>query len=131
MGAQSERRAKIKGFEDLEVWQLGKELTVLAYEIARYLPDSEVYGLGGQIKRAAVSIPANIAEGFGRYHYLDKIKFFLNARGSLNELKSHLLIGKELRFFSDAQVESILPAIETLSIKLNNLITTTRRTQNK
>ena len=131
VGAQSERTSKVRSFEDLEVWQLGKELTVLAYEIARYLPDSEAYGLGSQIKRAALSIPANIAEGFGRYHYLDRIKFFLNARGSLNELKSRLLIGKELGFFRDAQIEPTLQGIENLSIKLNNLITATRRTQKK
>lgn len=73
---------------------VGKGIALLTYEIARQLPDNEVYGLGAQIKRAALSVPANIAEGFGRYHYLDKVKFFLNARGSLNELKSHLLIGK-------------------------------------
>lgn len=122
---------KIRSFEDLEVWQLGKELTLLAYEIVRHLPDNEAYGLGSQIKRAALSVPANIAEGFGRYHYLDKIKFFLNARGSLNELKSHLLIGNELRIFKNAHLEPSLQAIDSLSIKLNNLITATRRAQNK
>jgi len=128
---QSDRKSKIRSFEDLEVWQLGKELTLLAYEIVRHLPDNETYGLGSQIKRAALSVPANIAEGFGRYHYLDRIKFFLNARGSLNELKSHLLIGNELRFFQDAQIERSVRAIDSLSIKLNNLITATRRTQNR
>ena len=131
MEGQSDRKSKIRSFEDLEVWQLGKELTLLAYEIVRHLPDNETYGLGSQIKRAALSVPANIAEGFGRYHYLDRIKFFLNARGSLNELKSHLLIGNELRFFQDAQIERSVRAIDSLSIKLNNLITATRRTQNR
>ena len=81
----------VKSFEDLEVWQKGKTLTIRIYEIAAHFPKDEVYGITSQIKRAALSVPANIAEGFGRYHFLDKAKFYLNARGSLYELKSHLI----------------------------------------
>ena len=87
----------IKSFEDLEVWQKGKTLTLRIYGIVADFPKDEVYGITSQIKRAALSVPANIAEGFGRYHFLDKAKFYLNARGSLYELKSHLLIATELQ----------------------------------
>lgn len=80
--------AAIKSFEDLEVWQKGKTLTLRIYDIGTHFPKDEVYGITSQIKRAALSVPANIAEGFGRYHFLDKAKFYLNARGSLYELKS-------------------------------------------
>ena len=118
---------KVKSFEDLEVWQSGKDLAVLAYDLCQKLPSRELYGLSSQIKRAAVSIPANIAEGFGRYHYLDRIQFYINARGSLNELKSHFLIGKELRFLQNPQLKPAFETIESLSIKLNNLIAATRR----
>lgn len=120
---------KIKSFEDLEVWQLGKELTVMAYKLTESFPDREVYGLANQIRRAAVSIPANVAEGFGRYHYMDRVKFFLNARGSLNELKSHLLIAVDLGFLDDGRHQPALELIQTLSIKLNNFISATRKSQ--
>lgn len=118
---------KIKSFEDLEVWQLGKQLAILTYKLTAEFPQKEIYGLTSQIRRAAVSVPGNVAEGFGRYHYMDRVKFFLNARGSLNELKSHLLIGDELDFTGDGQLSDVFELIETLSVKLNNLITVTRR----
>jgi four helix bundle protein len=80
---------QVKSFEDLEVWQKGRDLVVGIYMLTANLPQSETFGLTAQVKKAALSVPTNIAEGFGRYHYLDKAKFYLNARGSLYELKSH------------------------------------------
>ena len=77
------KRLKMGGFEDLEVWQIGHEMVISIYELTKSLPREEAFGLTSQIKRAALSVPANIAEGFGRYHYMDKAKFYLNARGSL------------------------------------------------
>ena len=122
-------REKIKSFEDLEVWQLGKRLTVTAYKLTESFPEREIYGLANQIRRAAVSVPANVAEGFGRFHYMDRVKFFLNARGSLNELRSHLLIARELNFLDHGLLETAFEVIETLSIKLNNFISVTRKSQ--
>ena len=81
-----------KSFEDLEVWQIGKNIVMEAYQLTTHFPKEESFVLTSQIRRAALSVPANITEGSGRYHYLDKAKFYLNARGSLYELKSHLLI---------------------------------------
>ena len=72
-------------------------------------------------------MPANIAEGFGRFHYLDKAKFYLNARGSLYELKSHLLVAKELGFIKDGAADDSFELIDQLSLKINNLINATRR----
>ncbi len=114
-------------FEKLEVWQLGVELVKEVYGLIKVLPDDEKYGLTSQLKRASVSIPANIAEGYGRYHYMDKIKFYLNARGSLFELKSHLLIAKELDFISEEELKKILILINKLGVKLNNFITSVRK----
>jgi len=118
--------AKIKDFTDLEVWQKGKDLTIAIYKLTGTFPKEEIYGITSQIKRAALSVPANIAEGFGRFHFMDKAKFFLNARGSLYELKSHLLISVELNFASERQIDGILKTISELSLKLNNLISRTR-----
>jgi len=98
------------------------------YQLTAYLPKEEAFVLTPQNRRAALSVPANIAEGFGRYHYLDKAKFYLNARGSLYELKSHLLIAQELGYFSQSQpITSLLITIDKLGVKLNNLISSTRK----
>ena len=117
---------KIKNFEDLEVWQIGKELALKVYDTSFNFPREEVYGITSQVKRAALSVPANIAEGFGRFHFMDKAKFYLNARGSLYELKSHLLIASELGYIKDGAINGILLIIDSLSLKLNNLISKTR-----
>ena len=118
---------KIRTFEDLHVWQMGRDLTLRIYEITSHFPREEIYGMTSQIKRAALSVPANVSEGFGRFHFMDKAKFYLNARGSLYELKSHLLIAKELGFIRDDITDSAFQEIDNLSLKLNNLINKTRR----
>lgn len=119
---------KIKTFEDLDVWKMGKALTLEIYELTSSFLKEEIYGIISQLKRAALSVAANIAEGFGRYHFMDKAKFYLNARGSLYELKSHLQIAKELNFIKneDSTVSNIFQLIDELSLKLNNLINKTR-----
>jgi len=121
------RSEKIRTFEDLDVWQMGRDLTLKIYEVTRHFPKEELYGMTSQIKRAALSVPANISEGFGRFHFMDKAKFYLNARGSLYELKSHLLIAKELAFIRDDVTDSVFQEIDNLSLNLNNLINKTRR----
>jgi len=118
---------RIKSFEDLEVWKIGKEITLQIYKLTQNFPKDEIFGMTSQIRRAASSVPANIAEGFGRYHYLDKAKFYLNARGSLYELKSHLLISKELGFVKEGDYDAILRTIEELAVAINNLINKTRK----
>ena len=118
--------SKIKDFVDLEVWQKGKDLTITIYRLTSVFPKDEIFGITSQMKRAALSVPANIAEGFGRFHFMDKAKFFLNARGSLYELKSHLLISMDLNLSAAQQVDDILKTIDELSLKLNNLISKTR-----
>ena len=123
---------EVKSFENLEVWQIGRDLVTKVYTLTASLPESEAFGLIPQIKRAALSVPANIAEGFGRYHYMDKARFYLNARGSLYELKSHLLIARDLRYLKRSQpVSDVLTLVDNLSVKLNNLIAATRKLKNK
>jgi len=77
-------------FEDLEVYQVAREFRKAMYQVARTLPDEEKFGLASQMRRAAVSVTNNVAEGHGRFHYLEQIKFCLNARGSLEELVDDL-----------------------------------------
>jgi four helix bundle protein len=77
---------RFQTFEDLEVYKAARSFRKEMYALARTLPDFEKYGLCSQIRRAAVSLTNNIAEGHGRYHYADQIRFLLQARGSLQEL---------------------------------------------
>src|ERR1700681_3757472 len=82
---QKEQKS-FRTFEDLEVYQAAREFRKMMYRVAKRLPDVEKFGLASQIRRAAVSLTNNVAEGHGRYHYLDQIKFTLQSRGSLEEL---------------------------------------------
>src|SRR5947207_12536897 len=77
-------------FEDLEVYQVAREFRKAVYRVAKRLPEEEKFGLASQIRRAAVSLTNNIAEGHGRFHFLEQIKFMLQARGSLEELLDDL-----------------------------------------
>jgi four helix bundle protein len=83
-------KAAITDFKDLEVWKVARELRTAIYGGARRLPDFEKYGLAGQLRRAATSVTANIAEGYGRYSYQENAQFCRQARGSLYELRDHL-----------------------------------------
>ncbi len=76
------------GFEDLECYQLGRKVLQEAYRVAALLPPEEKYNLADQLRRAATSVVLNIAEGYGRYHYLDSLRFYYAARGSLMEVLS-------------------------------------------
>ena len=91
----------IKSYKELLIWKKGIKIVVLVYKLTRNFPKEEIYALMSQLKRASVSIPSNIAEGFGRQ--TDKLfNHFLNiSRGSLNEIETQLIIAKELDFISD------------------------------
>ena len=80
----------VRDFKDLEVWKAARELRHEFYKLATCLPDAEKYGLTSQIRRAATSVTANIAEGFGRYGYQENAQSCRQARGSLYELRDHL-----------------------------------------
>lgn len=117
----------IKSFEDLEVWKMAKEFVLKIYTLTSSFPKEEIYGITSQMKRAALSVPANIAEGFGRYHYLDKAKFYLNSRGSLFEVKSFVLIAIGLNLIDPNKGKELIADIDQLGIKLNNLVTVTKK----
>src|SRR3972149_11014699 len=79
-------KRKVVTFEDLDVYQLAREFRNKIYDVVKKLPEKERYNLAGQMRRAAVSLTNNIAEGYGRFHYQENIQFCRQARGSLNEL---------------------------------------------
>src|SRR6476620_9072518 len=91
-------------FEDLEVYQVAREFRKAMYGVNRRLPDFEKFELASQIRRAAVSLTNNIAEGHGRYHYPDQIRFLLQARGSLEELIDDLNVCLDENYIPAAEV---------------------------
>jgi four helix bundle protein len=94
----------VKSYKELLIWQKGIKIVVLVYKLTKDFPKDEIYALTSQLKRASVSVPSNIAEGFGRQ--TDKsFNHFLNiARGSLNEIETQLIIAKELGFIDNEDV---------------------------
>jgi four helix bundle protein len=90
-----------RGFEDLECYQLALQVLREAYRVANLLPPEERYNLADQLRRSALSVVLNIAEGYGRYHYLDSLRFYYVARGSLEETLSGFIACKELGYTSD------------------------------
>src|SRR6266545_529997 len=94
-------------FEDLEVYKVAREFRKAMYSVAKRLPHFEKFGLANQIRRAAVSLTNNLAEGHGRFHFLDQIKFTLISRGSLEELIDDLNICLDEGYLPTGEVESL------------------------
>tara|TARA_B100000959_G_C14915647_1_gene597190 strand:- start:29 stop:394 length:366 start_codon:yes stop_codon:yes gene_type:complete len=92
---------KYKGFKQLKVWQKAYELVLEVYKISKIFPKDELYGLVSQIRRAAVSVPANIAEGYERKHRKEYLQFLHIAKGSLGEVETFLDLAKDLRYLSE------------------------------
>lgn len=90
--------AVVRSFRDLVVWQKSVELCIGLYKLTQRFPREEIYGLSGQLRRAGVSVPSNIAEGFGRRSRSDYRSFLRVARGSLLEIQTQLLIARELQY---------------------------------
>src|SRR2546430_12853652 len=94
-------------FEDLEVYQRARDFRKAMYAVAKRLPDIEKFGLVSQVRRAALSLTNNIAEGYGRYHYLDQIKFTLQSRGSLEELIDDLYACQDEQYVPIEKIDSL------------------------
>ena len=94
-------------FEDLEVYQVAREFRKAMYRVARRLPAEEKFALASQIRRAAVSLTNNIAEGHGRFHFLEQIKFMLQCRGSLDELLDDLNICSDENYLPEDDIQKL------------------------
>ena len=92
---------KIRDFTDLIVWQEGHKLVIYIYKITMSFPKEETYSLVDQMRRSSSSVTSNIAEGFGRQTYKEKIQFYYLAQGSLIELKNQVIIAKDVGYLSD------------------------------
>jgi four helix bundle protein len=111
---------KIKSYKDLQVWQRGVELSVKIYKLTENFPKSEQYGLTNQMRRASVSIPSNIAEGFGRSK-TEFVRYIQIARGSLAELETQVEIAKRINYFDETTYNNLLSDTAILAKQLNVL----------
>jgi four helix bundle protein len=119
----------LKSYKELIVWQKSFELVKKIYKITDNFPKSEVYGLTSQIRRASISIPSNIAEGFVRNHKKEYSQFISIAFGSGAELETQILLSKELKFITDKEfyeldslLLEIMKMLNSLKSKLTNLV---------
>ena len=113
---------KFQTFEDLEVYKVAREFRKTMYAVNRRLPDFEKYELGSQIRRASVSLTNNMAEGHGRFHYPDQIRFFLHSRGSLEELIDDLNICLDERYLPGDEVATLKEQARSVLILINGYL---------
>lgn len=114
-------------FEDLEVYRAAREFRKAIYGIARDLPDFEKYGLASQMRRAAVALTNNIAEGHGRFHYPDQIRFMLHSRGSLEELVDDLNVCLDENYSDTQKVEALKQGARPVLALLNGYLSYLRK----
>lgn len=120
----------VMNLDKLEVWVRAKEFALVIYkEVCPHLPADEKWNLTQQLKRAAQSIPANIAEGHGRFHYLDNVRFCYIARGSLTEVQSHISLAHELGYLPDEIYQRLTIHAESIGKQLNNYIAYLKRSK--
>ncbi len=112
----------IKNFRDLEVWKMGKLIVKEVYKTTEHFPKSEIYGLTNQMRRAAVSIPSNVAEGFNRFHNKEYKQFLFIALGSCAELETQLEISTDLNYLRLQDKDQIIEKIHHENGMLRNLI---------
>lgn len=117
---------KIKSFHDLRVWQEAHLLVVLIYGTTKGFPKEEQFGLTNQIRRAAVSITSNLAEGFGRETIKDRVHFYIMSIGSLNEIQSQLLVARDVGYLHDKSWLELENKIIIVNKMLNGLIKKSR-----
>ena len=112
----------LKNYRDLKVWQKAYQLCLEVYRVTKEFPSEEKYGLVSQIRRAAVSIPSNVAEGYGRKTTPEYIQFLYVAYGSLCELETQILLSGDLGFVDSKEIEAIEGKIGELERMLKALI---------
>lgn len=114
-------KASIRSYKDLLVWQKGIRLVKTVYQLTQHFPDSERFGLVSQMRRAAVSIPSNIAEGQARHTPREFVNFLSHAEGSVAELETQVIVAIELGFCTQASTREITDLTTELSKMLDSL----------
>lgn len=116
MPGEKEHREAARRFQDLVVWQKAHEMVLATYRMSQSLPKHELYGLTSQLRRAAVSVPANIAEGFRKRGNADKLRFYNIAQASLEEVRSYLILIQDLGYAATGEVEVTADSVSRLLV---------------
>jgi len=111
----------IKDFKDLIVWQKAMELVVEVYQLVKKLPKEELFALSDQMRRAAISIPSNIAEGQGRNSVKEYIRFLAIAKGSKAELETQLLLCVKVNYLNKVEIQTAINLIQEIGRMINTL----------
>lgn len=127
--AATDGRSKARNYKDLLVWQKGMDLAKQVYRVTQAFPNEEKFGLVSQMRRAAVSIPSNIAEGQARHTTKEFIQFISHAEGSVAELETQLRLAVDLGFTSEQETEKAFELVSDLRNMLNALRRTLMRVQ--
>jgi four helix bundle protein len=121
-GAMADGSSSVKSYRDLRVWREAMDLAAITYQLTSDFPKHELYGLTSQIRRAATSVPANIAEGYGRESKGAYVQLLRVAQGSLKELETHLLLADRIALTSAAAIDPLLIRCDTIGRMLHGLI---------
>ena len=121
----------VRSYRDLRVWQKGMDLAAEVYRLSRSWPKEELYGLTSQVRRSAASVPANIAEGYGRQSPASYGQFLKIARGSLKELETHLVLAERVGLSAQGSCRDALDQADDLGRMLGGLIKAVDRKQPK
>src|SRR4051812_45062202 len=119
-------KEKINNFTDLRVWQEAHKLAIVIYKETESFPKHELFGLVSQLRRAAVSVTSNIAEGFSRHSSKEKIQFYSVAHGSLTEVENQLLLARDINYLTPDVYTVIYAQLTTVHKLLNAFIKSTR-----
>jgi len=117
----------VMSYQDLGVWRKAMDLVVECYRVGNHFPRTEIYGLKSQLQRAAVSIPANIAEGHGRRHTREFLKHLSIAYGALMEVETHMHIAGRLRYVDSQSLELVIDKTQEIGRMLNGLMQSLNR----
>lgn len=120
---------KIGSFTDLNTWKEAHKLVLMIYKETKYFPKDELFGLTSQMRRAAISVTSNIAEGFSRQSYKEKIYFYSIAQGSITELQNQLLIARDIKYLSTLIFEPIAEQTIITNKLMNGLIRKSKELQ--
>jgi four helix bundle protein len=112
----------IKTFRDLMIWQKGLEIVIDVYRMTKGFPKEETYGLVSQIKRSAISIPSNVAEGFRRFHNKEYKQFLYISAGSCGELETQITIARKLDYIDEEQESVLLEKLDHIGRMISSLI---------
>jgi four helix bundle protein len=115
-------KSKIRSFTDLNAWKEGHKLVLEIYQITNDFPKDELFSLTNQLKRAGVSVTSNLAEGFSRQSYKEKVQFYAIALGSVTEIQNQLLIARDVEYLNDDQFKKIANQSVVVHKLINGLI---------